>query len=563
MSLEEQSHMDITTRAPEEAGQTIVLLALMIIGMLAFVGLAADTGFLFARSSQFSSAVDAAALAGVVELHEGGTINVISATNRAGEFLNANGWPIDQAISVDATDGETELGIPEFYYTVTYPVETFFMRLLGFDEVPITHASTAAYYALTNMPVATHFDNSMVRLANQFIYGPNSCTDEGDPVSSPYGGVGVPNPDYPVTNGIYEYRIRVPADFITDTGQSNLTVQLFDPDTVNMNLNDTVLVTHSNGDPDELLSCSSAGVGDSCIIDTGEPETSNPVWLVRVDETWTARAADPNAACPDPAYGVSLGNSTFTRYELFYRDANGTRVDVGAFASDGDNSDNTDMLWVTPGVDIAAESGNFNVDLSPIPLDDENNYNVYLHVSTTNGTSKNAWDIWAGPTGLASTTGMPAGVNDRNVAVMTTAGLGRTYGVEVYAQGYLPTNIYRTGLVTLNVAAVEAVQGGGTIYASVFDFEANDPFNYGFDTLAPGDYQQNRAAVCPENSADCNNKWVRPQHVMGIPTNSDSIAFYGGFLTVTFDNSTDAGIPPYDEHVWSVRVTAGRPFLTR
>jgi hypothetical protein len=118
-------------------------------------------------------------------------------------------------------------------------------------------------------------------------------------------------------------------------------------------------------------------------------------------------------------------------------------------------------------------------------------------------------------------------------------------------------------MVTLPIAAVDAVQGGGTIYASVFDFDqaASDPLNYGFDTLAPSDYQVTRNALC-NGSADCNNKWVRPQHIMGIPTVDDGIAFYGGFLTVRYPNSGGSD-PPRDELVWSVRVTAGRPFLTR
>lgn len=546
----------------DEAGQSIVLIAFMIIGLLAFVGLATDAGFLFARSSQFSAAVDAAALAGAIELHQGGTIDLNAATNRAGEFLNANGWPIGGALAIDSSAGETELGIPEFNYTVTWPVETYFMSLLGFGDIPTTRSSTAAYYALTDMPVSTHFDRSIVRMGNQFLFGPNSCTGQGDPVSSPHADAGVANPDYPLTNGIYEYRIRVPADFITDTLQNHVTIQLFDPDTVNTRLGNAATVSHANGDPAENLTCTSAGDGDSCVINTGESDTENPLWLVRVDETWTPRS-DPADPCPSAAPGDPLGSSTYTRYELFYRDEDAARIDLGAFESNASNSATTDMRWVTPGVNIAAESGSFNVNLDPIPLDEDGNFNIYLHVNTLGGTSKNAWDIWAGPAGLLSTSNMPQDVNERNLAVVGDAVLGNTYGVEVYGQGYLPTTVYQPGMVTLPIAAVDAVQGGGTIYASVFDFDqaASDPLNYGFDTLAPSDYHVTRNALC-NGSADCNNKWVRPQHIMGIPTVDDGIAFYGGFLTVQYPNSGGSD-PPRDELVWSVRVTAGRPFLTR
>ena len=40
-----------------ERGQSIVLVALMFIGLLGLVGLAVDVGFIFARRSQLSSAV--------------------------------------------------------------------------------------------------------------------------------------------------------------------------------------------------------------------------------------------------------------------------------------------------------------------------------------------------------------------------------------------------------------------------------------------------------------------------------------------------------------------------
>ena len=52
-----------------ESGQTLVLIALLFVVLLLFVGLAVDVGFGFVRSSQFSRAVDAAVLAGVIDLN--------------------------------------------------------------------------------------------------------------------------------------------------------------------------------------------------------------------------------------------------------------------------------------------------------------------------------------------------------------------------------------------------------------------------------------------------------------------------------------------------------------
>ncbi len=59
----------------EEAGQSIVLIALMLVVLLSFVGLAVDVGFVFARQSQLQAAVDAAALSGVSNLISAADLN--------------------------------------------------------------------------------------------------------------------------------------------------------------------------------------------------------------------------------------------------------------------------------------------------------------------------------------------------------------------------------------------------------------------------------------------------------------------------------------------------------
>ncbi len=80
-----------------ESGQSIVLLALMFVILLLFVALAVDVGFAFVRSSQFSAAVDSAALAGVVDL-DPSTNDTAAADIRAEQFLAANGWSVDTLV---------------------------------------------------------------------------------------------------------------------------------------------------------------------------------------------------------------------------------------------------------------------------------------------------------------------------------------------------------------------------------------------------------------------------------------------------------------------------------
>ena len=162
-----------------EQGQTIVLIVFMIIGLLAFVGIAADVGFLFARTTQFAAAVDAASLAGVVELHIGG---LPAAQGRAEQFLNANGWPVSETLSLETAESYTEFGLPQFTVTVTWPVETFFLRVIGFGDIPVTRSASAAYYASSEMPTTTQLHYGQIDLASQFLLGERNCTIFGDPV---------------------------------------------------------------------------------------------------------------------------------------------------------------------------------------------------------------------------------------------------------------------------------------------------------------------------------------------------------------------------------------------
>ncbi|MCZ7668293.1 MAG: pilus assembly protein TadG-related protein [Chloroflexi bacterium] len=48
----------------------MVIVALLMVGLLGFVGLAVDVGLVFARSAELNKAVDAAALASVTEVIE-------------------------------------------------------------------------------------------------------------------------------------------------------------------------------------------------------------------------------------------------------------------------------------------------------------------------------------------------------------------------------------------------------------------------------------------------------------------------------------------------------------
>jgi hypothetical protein len=419
------------------------------------------------------------------------------------------------------------------------------------------------------MPTATHLERGSMKLASQFIFGPDNCSYAGDPVMPPLADDGVANESYPRFGGEYIYRIAVPDDFITDTNQTTVRIQLFDPDSVNLNTNNTDPNARRSV-PDEPLSLGScaAGRGETCVVETGEPEAYNPLWLIRVDEAWSVPGGN---SCPDPLTG-SPGGNTITVYELFYRDENDQRVSIATFSSNDAAANLTDMKWVTPGVDsgVNSENGNFDVNLlnpngDGIALPLRNGiYDIFMSVQTLDGgTAKNVWDIWAGSPAMADAANVDLtgegviDVNDRNLYIARNFATVYQEGINVYAVGRLPTNNYRDGQIELPIADVAAIAGGGQLYVSVFDLDggASNSLEFLFDTLSTNDFLVPQTAIC-SGDTNCDNTWVNPQMRLGIPTRQQGVAFFGGNLLVRYD-------PNREDHTWSVSITNGRPFMTR
>ena len=130
MNWEEAPDNNNQIESSNESGQTLVLIALLFVVLLLFVGLAVDVGLGFVRSSQFSRAVDAAVLAGVLDLNPGST-GTTNADIRASQFLAANGWPTPTLTVYETARSITVGGIPQYTITATWPVETYFLGLIG------------------------------------------------------------------------------------------------------------------------------------------------------------------------------------------------------------------------------------------------------------------------------------------------------------------------------------------------------------------------------------------------------------------------------------------------
>jgi hypothetical protein len=139
----------------EQSGQTLVLVALLLVPLLGFTGLVADVAWYEVNLMRIQRAADAAALAGVVYLPG----NVAGAQNAALQEAAKNGY-------THGVGGVTVTATPEALnnrilgVVVTSPVRSWFARLLGVSQfggrrnaraefvLPVPMGSPQDYYGI-------------------------------------------------------------------------------------------------------------------------------------------------------------------------------------------------------------------------------------------------------------------------------------------------------------------------------------------------------------------------------------------------------------------------------
>ncbi len=387
------------TQRPEgERGQSIVLVAFAFIGLLAGVGIAVDVGLVYARRAQLSAAVDAAVLAGVVELNRSAGEQQ-NALDRAAEFLHANHIPegaitntLDNSLfAFDADTNSATLGARTFALTVTLPVDLHFLRVINFESVDLTATATASNFPLADIYASRRVETGALSTSNQAVFGPHLCVDFGDPFSSfsdplaqQYRARWLGNPN----QREYRYRILIPDNYESQLCPGGngvgstcdvVRVELFDADSYNQpGNNDTIVHTQiamGHGmNATEAGSCGTTQV-NPCLIDTRERtlvpgqvsdlDQINLWWFRRIDENRGAGSSPGNGACGEPG-SYTPGYNTITRYTLYFfqRTPGGTiqRVNLATyygqaghwardqlFSSDPNEHLVTDMRWIAPG----------------------------------------------------------------------------------------------------------------------------------------------------------------------------------------------------------------------
>jgi hypothetical protein len=243
-----------------QRGQALPLLAIMLVALIGFTGLALDVSLLLLRTLQQQRAADAAALAGVIHLPDHLDQSLLTAR----EYARLNGFPhtpngLPQVAVARVSPYTTRLRV-----TITATHEVYFMRIFGIQTVGVTRSAEAQYALPVRMGCPTCYTFGLGNrtpiapsiaadcshcILNQPDYdryqkfwlsinGPNTSVKDGDAYNSIYdsdGGyiTGCPpqvtpsagNPDYRGSGivGGYNYGVHV------NSGRSALTLYVYDP----------------------------------------------------------------------------------------------------------------------------------------------------------------------------------------------------------------------------------------------------------------------------------------------------------------------------------------------
>jgi hypothetical protein len=117
-------------------GQVLPLAALMMAVLIAFVGLAIDAGRLFIARAELVRAVDAAALAGTLELP-----NLTAAQAKVVTYMAEN--EPDATVEAPISPVERQIEVRG-----TKSIDVIFMRVFGFDSVDVSASATAGFGVL-------------------------------------------------------------------------------------------------------------------------------------------------------------------------------------------------------------------------------------------------------------------------------------------------------------------------------------------------------------------------------------------------------------------------------
>lgn len=144
-------------RRAGERGQVLILVALSLVGLLGFLALVVDVGFLYAERAKAMNAAEAATTAGVQSL----PADPISARAAALEYAARNG------ISSERTTVTVSLDNTRLDVAVRSDAPLFFARVFGLETVEVSGKAAAVVSAVRSLRGAKPLGVE----EQQFIYG--------------------------------------------------------------------------------------------------------------------------------------------------------------------------------------------------------------------------------------------------------------------------------------------------------------------------------------------------------------------------------------------------------
>jgi Flp pilus assembly protein TadG len=146
-------------KSDSERGATLVMVAVVLVLLLTFVGLAVDVGAGYVERRRIQSVADAAALAGVQVLTDKRDVtnsDILDAVRKYAMLENppaANEtraepivkWMVGQTVGADIVPGSPPAGVTGIQVTVHGSTPTFFANLLGITQVSATASGGGGY----------------------------------------------------------------------------------------------------------------------------------------------------------------------------------------------------------------------------------------------------------------------------------------------------------------------------------------------------------------------------------------------------------------------------------
>lgn len=415
-------------------GQTLALVALMIVPvLLPMAAYVVDMSYLYKRKADAQKAADAAALAGAYMLEKGrfqtppGASTAACGGNtdtyadcKALAIAKSNGFDVNN-VKVAMTGTTPWQGNDDWYHVVITSQEpVIFAGIVGFPTGKVAATATAYFAKPVTIPIDPQYYGVNTGPVTYSLFGPDSQHDNGDPFSPKLLMDGSPNPQYN-PNG-YNFKVKVPSNYATINGTSQVQVEIYDPDCYN-----------PNGQ-------SNAGANT-------------------VDELRTPTGTSPG----------TLANATTTQYTLIWdKDGNPDNPDANDHVQIAQQSygavGDTDLQWVTP--------PSFTFDASQYTVG-----SVRVNAASSAGSSENGFNLRAGPphdtTALANNLGATsvmteAAWHDQLSGAPGTTGQGKN-GTNVAALGDLPMNFNVTGTADIILGYVPPSAANGQFSVTKFD----------------------------------------------------------------------------------------------